>query len=46
MGLPEYYSDGQKIKELKILLDESKKKQFDLMNEWESIEMEMKEYLN
>ncbi len=46
MGLPEYYSDGLKIKELKILLDESKKKQLDLMNEWESIEMEMKEYLN
>ena len=46
MGLPEYYSDGHKIKELKMLLDESKKRQFDLMNEWESIEMEMKEYLN
>ncbi len=46
MGLPEYYSDGLKIKELKILLDESKKKQIDLMSEWESIEMEMKEYLN
>jgi len=38
MGMVEYYSDGQKIKELKESLQQNKNKEAELLFEWESIE--------
>jgi len=43
MSLSEYYSDGQKMKDLKAGLDENKKNQFKLMGEWENLELLLSE---
>ncbi|MCL2793429.1 MAG: hypothetical protein FWD87_10095, partial [Spirochaetaceae bacterium] len=42
MGKVEFYSDGQKIKELKESLQQNRASQAELLNEWENVEATIK----